>query len=208
MTAQTAKCRCQHCDTKIEFDIEHAGQATPCPQCGMETVLFIPPPEPQMPKEKPIPVAKLAAVPASEAIAGRVSRRRVVIFTAVFFGLSALCALLSFSMPNSTPEEDALMKKISAVQEKTDALDKLATKYLDEGSSESYSTATRLSSKLYGEVFEDRVRLNTLRHERVIVINFLFWSAIALCVFWVPGTIYLFLVPASLKTRTIAPLCS
>ncbi len=36
------KCKCQHCDGNIAFDIENSGQTIPCPHCGMDTVLFIP----------------------------------------------------------------------------------------------------------------------------------------------------------------------
>lgn len=42
MTSSTAKCRCRHCDQSIEFDSQHAGETVTCPNCGMETILFIP----------------------------------------------------------------------------------------------------------------------------------------------------------------------
>jgi hypothetical protein len=37
-------CRCQHCDGHIEFDagLFQTGTTTPCPHCGMDTMLFIP----------------------------------------------------------------------------------------------------------------------------------------------------------------------
>jgi hypothetical protein len=37
------KCPCQNCNAQLEFDAKDAGQTVPCPQCGMDTVLFIPP---------------------------------------------------------------------------------------------------------------------------------------------------------------------
>jgi hypothetical protein len=39
-----AKCPCQHCNGNIGFDALDAGRETACPHCGMETVLFVPPP--------------------------------------------------------------------------------------------------------------------------------------------------------------------
>jgi T4 superinfection immunity protein len=37
-------CPCQYCDERIEFDAElfQPEQATPCPHCGLDTVLFLP----------------------------------------------------------------------------------------------------------------------------------------------------------------------
>lgn len=50
-----AKCPCNHCNGKIEFDIEHAGKAISCPHCGMETLLFIPQLEEPPKPNKPLP---------------------------------------------------------------------------------------------------------------------------------------------------------
>jgi hypothetical protein len=38
-------CPCQFCDERIEFDAEafEPNQSIPCPHCGLETILFIPP---------------------------------------------------------------------------------------------------------------------------------------------------------------------
>lgn len=41
-----AKCKCQHCNQKIEFDSSQAGETIPCPNCGMDTLLFIPQADP------------------------------------------------------------------------------------------------------------------------------------------------------------------
>jgi hypothetical protein len=38
-----AKCKCQNCDGHLAFPYEMAGQTVICPNCKMETVLFIPP---------------------------------------------------------------------------------------------------------------------------------------------------------------------
>jgi DNA-directed RNA polymerase subunit RPC12/RpoP len=37
-----SKCKCQHCSQGIQFEVSQAGQTVTCPNCGMETVLFIP----------------------------------------------------------------------------------------------------------------------------------------------------------------------
>jgi DNA-directed RNA polymerase subunit RPC12/RpoP len=44
-TASYVTCRCQHCDTGIEFDaaeLTEENSMIPCPHCGLETKLFIP----------------------------------------------------------------------------------------------------------------------------------------------------------------------
>jgi hypothetical protein len=38
-----AKCKCQHCNTHLEFDDRGAGQMVACPHCGLETMLYVPP---------------------------------------------------------------------------------------------------------------------------------------------------------------------
>jgi DNA-directed RNA polymerase subunit RPC12/RpoP len=53
MNAQVAKCKCQHCNQKIEFDSDSAGATVTCPGCGMDTLLFIPPVAP-----RPMPAAQ------------------------------------------------------------------------------------------------------------------------------------------------------
>jgi hypothetical protein len=50
------ECPCQHCNAHLEFEEEAAGKTIVCPQCGMETVLFVPAvdvqtePQPQLSK--------------------------------------------------------------------------------------------------------------------------------------------------------------
>ena len=50
-----AKCACRHCDNYIEFDTSHASETIACPHCGMDTILFVPPPPNsiQPPKKNP-----------------------------------------------------------------------------------------------------------------------------------------------------------
>lgn len=38
----TVRCKCRHCDQSLEFDSSHAGQTIQCPNCQMDTLLFIP----------------------------------------------------------------------------------------------------------------------------------------------------------------------
>jgi hypothetical protein len=38
----SAKCPCQNCNTHLEFDTKDAGQTIACPNCGMDTLLFMP----------------------------------------------------------------------------------------------------------------------------------------------------------------------
>src|SRR5260221_6369486 len=51
-------CRCQHCDTGIEFDaaeLVEENNIVPCPHCGLETKLFVPPTSRPQKAETPIP---------------------------------------------------------------------------------------------------------------------------------------------------------
>jgi hypothetical protein len=59
------KCFCQYCNGHIEFDAIHAGEMVACPQCGLETMLYVPQmplPEPPEPK-KPLPPSSEATKP-------------------------------------------------------------------------------------------------------------------------------------------------
>jgi hypothetical protein len=42
-----AKCNCNHCSQPISFPAEGAGTTISCPHCGLDTILFIPPPPPK-----------------------------------------------------------------------------------------------------------------------------------------------------------------
>lgn len=55
-------CQCQHCDGHIEFDASHAGESATCPHCGMETLLFSPPPPPVLKPAKRTPVWIVLAI--------------------------------------------------------------------------------------------------------------------------------------------------
>lgn len=46
------KGQCQHCQGRLEFLAEHTGMRVPCPHCGQETDLLLPPPpqEPALPR--------------------------------------------------------------------------------------------------------------------------------------------------------------
>jgi hypothetical protein len=50
-------CPCQNCNMQLEFDAEDAGKSGACPHCGMDTLLFIPPPIQAEFKAKATPVA-------------------------------------------------------------------------------------------------------------------------------------------------------
>jgi|SRR6185312_1958262 len=42
MNTFLVKCKCQHCNQSLEFEADRAGETVPCPNCGMDTQLFIP----------------------------------------------------------------------------------------------------------------------------------------------------------------------
>lgn len=63
MNATYAKCHCRFCNGPIEFDTAYAGYAQPCPHCGLETDLIVPPPpKPEPPKTIPA-VSRLRPCP-------------------------------------------------------------------------------------------------------------------------------------------------
>src|ERR1051326_3211245 len=41
MTGTLSTCRCQHCPQVLEFEPKRAGEMVPCPNCGMDTCLFL-----------------------------------------------------------------------------------------------------------------------------------------------------------------------
>src|ERR1017187_1522380 len=55
-------CPCQHCNGHIQFDpatLSAENNKTTCPHCSMETILFVPPPKPEVQKSK---TAKLVRI--------------------------------------------------------------------------------------------------------------------------------------------------
>jgi hypothetical protein len=82
-------CRCHYCDGHIEFDASSAGEAIPCPHCGLETTLYVP----QTPLPGP-PVTGSPPSPSTVSQAPVESKRRVSRFgiAALAFGImSCLC---------------------------------------------------------------------------------------------------------------------
>jgi urea transporter len=53
------KCPCQNCNNHLEFDAKDTGKTVTCPECGMETALFIP--------IQPSAALPLKAIPAAPA---------------------------------------------------------------------------------------------------------------------------------------------
>jgi DNA-directed RNA polymerase subunit RPC12/RpoP len=102
------KCKCQHCNQSIEFDSDGAGQKIACPNCGMETLLFIP--------AKPIapPTAPHATPPQPKGDSAILLSVLNAILCVVSFGLIAIgCAgELSENGPNSS----AIRQTVYAVQ--------------------------------------------------------------------------------------------
>jgi hypothetical protein len=82
-----SKCKCNNCSESVEFPIEMARQSVECPHCKLETVLFLPPREPEAPKiviEAPLSHTMLPPAPIEdklETIGG-------VFF---FFGITGAC---------------------------------------------------------------------------------------------------------------------
>lgn len=56
-----AKCNCNNCSQPIEFPAEMAGKTVECPNCKLETILFIPPPPNPEPTKKTEPGKMLPA---------------------------------------------------------------------------------------------------------------------------------------------------
>jgi hypothetical protein len=74
MAENYVTCSCQNCDQNIEFDLNEFegsskrggtvyGQSIPCPHCGQQTALFVPPPRT---KATPVPIPKLTKCPDCE----------------------------------------------------------------------------------------------------------------------------------------------
>jgi Zn finger protein HypA/HybF involved in hydrogenase expression len=99
MSATLAKCKCQHCNQKIEFDSDSAGTTIPCPKCGLDTLLFVPPVAPHPLLQTEIP----ALTPCAEC-RQPISRRAVLCPTcgavpSLFrVGWYVLCIMASMSL--------------------------------------------------------------------------------------------------------------
>jgi hypothetical protein len=74
--AMNAKCNCNQCSGHIEFDDTQAGATVPCPHCGMDTRLYIPP---------------IAAPPSVPRQQRPFNKKRLLLW----FGLAAAVAILS-----------------------------------------------------------------------------------------------------------------
>jgi hypothetical protein len=99
-TPNYVTCPCQHCSGKIEFDANQLDTAenttVPCPHCGLETILFVPPSptRPVLPKNiTPPPTVKTP--PTSLALKNPKSSLEVVSSLSLigFFVWTGLCAL-------------------------------------------------------------------------------------------------------------------
>lgn len=69
------KCKCQHCNQNIEFDSDNAGATIPCPNCGMETMLFVVAASPRPAPRAALAPPKMAPCPDC---AKSISKRAVV----------------------------------------------------------------------------------------------------------------------------------
>lgn len=73
----SAVCRCQHCDQKIKFNAANAGHTVACPNCGMETMLFIPAVEKKQTYNNP-ELSSLRSVQACPDCLDPISRRAII----------------------------------------------------------------------------------------------------------------------------------
>lgn len=55
MNANLVKCHCNNCSEHIEFESDQAGTRATCPHCGLDTLLYIPSPEPKTAKKEKEP---------------------------------------------------------------------------------------------------------------------------------------------------------
>ena len=63
----SAKCVCNNCPGRIEFDESSAGQIVTCPHCGLETELYVPQGKPEEKAAQPSPVTSNIAQKAAPA---------------------------------------------------------------------------------------------------------------------------------------------
>jgi len=201
-----AKCPCDKCGENIEFATEEflSGSSVACPHCGNETFLSVSP-KPKSsaslpPKLSPLLVPPPVTPPQLQKSSG-VSRTRVKIFLAIFFGLTVLFFIFSARMTIPSDEENADTQKIFELQKKYDVLDaeknrleKLwqngGSEYFDayEKASSDWSVNASAQDKL---VVDRKFREN----DRNSSSNLCFFVACGWSIFWIPAVIYLFLVP-------------
>lgn len=90
-TITFAKCRCQVCNSGIEFEAARAGETVECPHCKMETVLFVPPPGERAPEPK-IPAIKESAKPNG---GPKLILKLVIVVAVLLFILAAIAMSVS-----------------------------------------------------------------------------------------------------------------
>lgn len=83
---ETAKCKCQHCSAKMEFESHYAGQEVECPSCKMPTLLFIP--------------SATATAPVREEEVS-FDKKRVLVILAIIALLTIICFVATVSDPES-----------------------------------------------------------------------------------------------------------
>lgn len=67
------KCKCDHCEASLEFEVPHAGEIISCPVCGSETTLRLPLVQP--PILPPIDETRRAATKSFWAREERIAKR-------------------------------------------------------------------------------------------------------------------------------------
>jgi DNA-directed RNA polymerase subunit RPC12/RpoP len=189
MTPNYVACQCQHCKNNIEFDsnqIESAGQTVACPHCGLETRIFAAPPKITAPPKLQKP--------------GSVSRLRVWIFAGVFLGSTILLFIASGLMSFPADQENDDAKKISALETQEDALHEKSDSVLHQvtmyqATWEDYSNVNNQVRDLFDQRIKLQAEKNYLSEQRNENSNLALIASIFCCLFWIPASIYLFLVP-------------
>ena len=100
-----AKCCCQFCNGHISFDTAMAGQMVACPHCGLETKLFIPPPQRQAPPQPLKSQAEAAKAPVPKTLKLLSSQTLAIFFMFTTFCLAFVLFWEHLANPASSPSK-------------------------------------------------------------------------------------------------------
>lgn len=210
-------CLCQHCSGKIEFDADQldptgsagsvlTGQTIACPHCGLDTILFVPHPPKQ--ESKPAADHKTISPPKieiskTEIQSGNVNRFRVQLIGAFFFALTVLCLVFAGLTRIPSDEEKECARKSDAIGKECDLIFNQIAQLEKAQSQKTLSTdeylekSRPLLAQTTKQVAEQKpyfIRKKELSNGRDAVMVIAIIAGCALSVFWIPATLYLFLV--------------
>ena len=179
------KCKCQHCNQPLEFEAQHAGELIQCPNCSLETVLFIP----SKPEESNR--SKLEKFKPSR---GFQIWARIRALTCFLILLTLVgCAFSSCGFFPTNEESSLRNRRLSAAQ-RWSRFDK-ELKAAEKANNYDISKLIDQWSEASADMITSDSELKQKIKDRENGTFYLFILSFSPAVLWIPGLLYLFIVP-------------